>query len=155
MEDSWASGLYFKNDFLSVDCAICCSECIQAGGGLDVMGRLPALLWRRLGWGWEEEVDRSAEGFKVTVTSLSQLPSVSRVTTHGGGGGDIPRAGGSALSEGAGWWDQEAEGETGGYWLSKRLNQFPVAFRSFTMTLECLSPWSPSPSLLWLSSPSK
>ena len=41
-------------------------------------------------------------GFKVTVTSLSQLPSVSRVTTHGGGGGDIPRAGGPALSEGAG-----------------------------------------------------
>ena len=137
-----------------VDSAICCSECIQARGGLDVMGWLPALLWRRLCWSWEEEVDRS-EGFKVTVTSLSQLQSVNRVTTHGGGGGDIPRAGGPALSEGAGWWDQEAEGETGGYWLLKCVNHVSVTFRSFTMTLECLSPWSPSPSLLWLSSLSK
>ena len=37
----------------------------------------------------------------------------------------------------------------------KTFCQDKYIFRNFTMTLECLSPWSPSPSLLWLSSPSK
>ena len=42
----------------SVESAICCSQCIQARGGLDVMGWLPAAVTEAamvLGWGSGQE----------------------------------------------------------------------------------------------------